>query len=86
MTHDPTEYPDPDTFNPDRFLGDRPALDPRTYLFGIGRRVCPGRDFAEASIFSTMSILLATSVLRKASDGAGQEIEPEFVTTGSFGK
>lgn len=86
VAHDAIEYPSPDTFNPDRFLGPNPALDPRSFLFGVGRRVCAGRDFAEASIFSTASILLATSTVSKARDAQGREIEPEFVTSGSFGK
>ena len=86
ITHDSKAYPEPDTFNPDRFMGVGPALDPRTYAFGVGRRICPGRDFAEASIFTAVSMLLATSTLTKAIDGNGKEIEPEFITTGNFGK
>lgn len=42
VTHDPQEYPDPNAFNPDRFVvSDARAtaqLDPRTYVFGVGRR------------------------------------------------
>ncbi|KAF9025662.1 cytochrome P450 [Hymenopellis radicata] len=38
ITHDPELYSSPDAFNPDRFLGERPELDPSTYLFGFGRR------------------------------------------------
>jgi len=79
-------YPYPDTFHPERFMGVEPAPDPRTYGFGVGRRVCPGRSFAEASIFTTASMLLATSNLTKAIDGNGKEIEPDFITTGNFGK
>ena len=67
-------------------MGVEPAPDPRTYGFGVGRRVCPGRSFAEASIFTTASMLLATSNLTKAIDGNGKEIEPDFITTGNFGK
>lgn len=43
--HDSSTYPEPFHFNPDRFIaeGDRPAEpDPRQYVFGYGRRVCPG--------------------------------------------
>ena len=86
ITHDSKEYPAPDTFNPERFMGTTPAPDPRTYVFGVGRRICPGRDFAEASIFTSVSMLLATSTLIKEIDENGREIEPDFITTGNFGK
>lgn len=86
ITHDAEIYPDPDSFIPDRFLGPVPALDPRPYVFGEGRRGCAGRDFAEASIFITAAMLLATCKLSKALDAQGNGVEPTFVTTGSFGK
>ncbi|KAI0753250.1 cytochrome P450 [Daedaleopsis nitida] len=53
--HDPRVYSDPDTFNPDRFMKDgkiNPDVrDPNTIVFGYGRKICPGRHFAEASLF-----------------------------------
>ena len=67
-------------------MGVNPAIDPRTYAFGVGRRICPGRDFIGASLFITASMLLATSTLTKAIDGCGKEIEPELITTGKFSK
>lgn len=44
--HDPRWWPDPETFDPDRFY--RPADRPRSaYLpFGGGRRICIGQSFA----------------------------------------
>jgi hypothetical protein len=32
------EVDDPFTFNPDRFLGENPPVDPFEYVFGLGRR------------------------------------------------
>ena len=83
ISNDPEEYAEPERFLPDRFLGASPALDPRTYVFGVGRRICPGRDLAEATMFLFASTLLATSVLSKPLNAEGQEIEPEFITGGS---
>ena len=45
MSRDPTQYPDPETFNPDRFLKNgqlNPDVrDPASYVFGFGRRSVP---------------------------------------------
>jgi len=79
-------YPEPDTFNPERFMGAEPATDPRTYAFGLGRRICPGLHFAEASIFTVASLILSTSTIMKAIDENGREIEPDFITIGSVVK
>jgi len=83
ISNDPNEYAEPERFLPDRFLSASPALDPRTYVFGVGRRVCPGRDLAEATMFLFASTLLAISVLSKPLNAEGREIEPEFITGGS---
>jgi len=37
MTHNKNIYPDPMGFNPDRFLGSDPNLDPMDVAFGFGR-------------------------------------------------
>ena len=42
IMHDEEVYPDPFTFDPSRHLGDDPQPDPLKYVFGFGRRVCPG--------------------------------------------
>jgi hypothetical protein len=42
MSRDPRRYKDPHTFNPERFLGANPEPDVREYVFGFGRRICPG--------------------------------------------
>lgn len=62
MAHDPRSYYDPMKFNPDRFVRTKdhePELDPREIIFGFGRRICPGRLFADASVFLTCAMALA---------------------------
>ena len=43
--HNPDVYPEPDTFNPDRFIQDGKLrddiLDPASIVFGFGRRCVP---------------------------------------------
>ena len=48
MHHDPTFYPNPERFDPDRFSPENEAKLPRyAYLpFGGGPRICIGNSFA----------------------------------------
>ncbi|KAG0700751.1 cytochrome P450 [Suillus ampliporus] len=53
----------PETFAPERFLDtcvEKTAIDPYTYAFGFGRRICPGRFLADNSIFLFVTGLMAT--------------------------
>ncbi|CAA7262059.1 unnamed protein product [Cyclocybe aegerita] len=69
MMHDAEQYPDPFTFNPERFLkkdgNGTVQPDPRELVFGFGRRVCPGQHVAEASIFMQMVTTLAVLDISK---------------------
>ncbi|TFY63634.1 hypothetical protein EVJ58_g3137 [Rhodofomes roseus] len=82
MFHDPEVYQEPETFNPERFSGmnvDR-YDDPRRIVFGFGRRACPGRYFADNSVWILAASLLATMDVRKARNARGEEIaaSPKF--------
>ncbi|KAJ7756409.1 cytochrome P450 [Mycena maculata] len=59
ISQDPEIYPDPNEFRPERFLGEKPQLDPREFAFGGGRRICPGIDLADSMLFLTLSTTLA---------------------------
>lgn len=75
LHHDPDHYPDPETFNPDRFMDEnKRTRHPYTYLpFGEGPRACIGtlniisfsdnkRKFNEGICFHYREIIF-TSVL-----------------------
>jgi cytochrome P450 len=53
------------------------VVDPRTYAFGFGRRVCPGKNFAEQGLFATLSTVIHTLNVGRAKDADGQEVIPE---------
>lgn len=72
-------YPDPDKFDPDRYdesRGDAVQADPRQWVFGFGRRICPGMHIAEASIFIQVAITLAVFDILRDVDENGDPIVP----------
>ncbi|KAH6908092.1 cytochrome P450 [Coprinopsis sp. MPI-PUGE-AT-0042] len=81
VTHDEELYPEPFRFNPERHLGPNPQPNPFQFIFGFGRRVCPGAHFAETSIFYTISNILAVFNISKQVDESGNEIEPQIAWT-----
>lgn len=81
MLHDEKRYPNPHTFNPDRFL-DKNQPDPAPITFGFGKRSCPGSRLAQASIFLAISQTLALFYIKRIRDENGNEVIPpaEFIT------
>ncbi|KAK0447316.1 cytochrome P450 [Armillaria borealis] len=60
-------YPRPDVFDPERFMneGQDPVNDPRNYIFGFGRRRCPGADLVESSIWLLLASMIASLDIKK---------------------
>ncbi|KAK5275755.1 hypothetical protein LTR40_012544, partial [Exophiala xenobiotica] len=80
FTHDPQSYHDPMSFKPERFLssnGHTPEPDPHMYVFGFGRRICPGKILADNALYLTIAQSLAVFRIGKAVDQGKKEIEPE---------
>ncbi|KIJ67131.1 hypothetical protein HYDPIDRAFT_128765 [Hydnomerulius pinastri MD-312] len=84
MAHDEEKYPDPFSFKPERFFKDDGTLNDDTvvYGFGFGRRICPGRHFAGASVWAGIVNLLAAFKIEAAKDERGNpcKITPEFTS------
>ncbi|KZT37258.1 cytochrome P450 [Sistotremastrum suecicum HHB10207 ss-3] len=89
VTHDDSVYPDPLKFDPTRYLSSFnsktiPQPNPSKFVFGFGRRRCPGYELAEAAIFlQAASILLAFNIAKHL-DAEKREVTPVVEFTGNF--
>ncbi|RDW66366.1 hypothetical protein BP6252_10001 [Coleophoma cylindrospora] len=88
-------YPDPETFNPYRWL--KPEFptfkEPLTKFpslqnysaFGFGRRICPGMNIAERSLYILTARLAWACKISKKKDAQGNEIPvPQYNYTEGF--
>lgn len=79
LHRDPLLFPDPDRFDPDRWLPERSARLPRGAFipFGSGNRLCIGESFA----WTEMIIVLATAAGRlRMRHAPGQLVRPRVGT------
>ncbi|KAK7687283.1 hypothetical protein QCA50_009788 [Cerrena zonata] len=80
ILHDEEAYPNPSTFDPDRFIKEgklnKDVQDPAVAAFGFGRRVCPGKNLAKDSLWITIASILAAFTIEKAKDEMGRPIVP----------
>ncbi|TBU24746.1 cytochrome P450 [Dichomitus squalens] len=85
---DPGVFENPDEFRPERFIRDGQldvtVRDPAAFIFGYGRRVCPGRYFAEAALFITVASALHVFDITPPLGGDGKPIKVEYEMTGGF--
>lgn len=89
ILHDGDRYPNPEAFDPTRFLtsdgelnGDVPFP---TETFGFSRRICPGRHFAMDVLWLAIANILATFEIEVFADEKGNVEEPSGrYTSGMF--
>jgi hypothetical protein len=94
LNNNPERYPNPRKFDPDRYKNDTlraqesatlndPSLRDH-YTFGAGRRVCPGLNIAERSLFLGFAYILWAFTFEHAVDENGEKIpvSTEAVTQG----
>ena len=69
--HDEKNHPNPETFDPERFMPDRIGdMDPFTFLgFGYGQRSCPGNRFAILEAKVALASIMLRFEFTKVEDG-----------------
>ena len=80
-------FPDPERVNPDRYLGPNGkelADIVNSNIFGWGRRLCPGKEMAEGSIFISIATTLAVFTATRPRDKEGHEYDPEIRWSPAF--
>ncbi|KAF8198883.1 cytochrome P450 [Mycena galopus ATCC 62051] len=84
---DESIFPKPEEFRPERFTDGvklfTNIVEPRDFAFGYGRRVCPGRQISDSTLWITIVTLLYVFDIRKAIGPDGQPIEPDLVLENS---
>ncbi|KZT56551.1 cytochrome P450 [Calocera cornea HHB12733] len=86
LNMDPTVYDKPEDFNPERYLSasgqpQNPAgisRDIGSWCFGFGRRICPGANIAEATLFMAIVNTLWGFDIKYSIGPDGKRIEPDM--------
>lgn len=85
VSHDPEIFPDPEVFNPHRFLNDDGKSVDRVKAdlflpFGAGKRKCPGEQLAKMELFLFFTILMQSCKFEKV-PGENPVVDSKFGLT-----
>jgi cytochrome P450 len=81
ILHDPDLYPEPEVFKPERFLNPDGTLrdDPTlASAYGFGKRVCPGRHLADATLFIFAVNVLSVFDIKRGHDPRGGPFQYKY--------
>ncbi|TCD68726.1 hypothetical protein EIP91_010010 [Steccherinum ochraceum] len=86
MLRNSEDYPEPEKFKPERFIGDDGKIDPSvpdpiSIAFGFGRRVCPGMDFALSLLSIYAASMLHVFEMKAGVEETGQPLVLTAATT-----
>ncbi|KAL1938290.1 hypothetical protein VTO73DRAFT_11741 [Trametes versicolor] len=89
MSRDTRYYPRPEEFRPERHLevdakAGNDHILPSSFVFGFGRRVCPGQALADASIWLAIACIVALFDILKPVDDTGTEYAPPATFISAF--
>ncbi|KIJ56444.1 hypothetical protein M422DRAFT_150573, partial [Sphaerobolus stellatus SS14] len=82
--HDAAMYENPEKFVPERFMDTTKTLDPSAYIFGFGRRVCPGLQFGMDSVHLHCIFIMAAYHITYKKDDQGRDIPAELKLSGEM--
>ncbi|KAH9929087.1 cytochrome P450 [Epithele typhae] len=88
MSLDSSVYADPSSFRPERFITDghidKSVLDPLNFVFGFGRRSCPGKYMALNGLFINIASILHVLDITPPLDERGDVIKIKPTYTEGF--
>ncbi|KAH9986195.1 cytochrome P450 [Russula compacta] len=94
MTRDEKMYPEPDLFNPERFMNQNgsegvQATNPKDFIFGFGRRQvvlmeCPGKVFADENVWLVSACIIAAFQAPVSRNKYGEKVVPPVQFTSGF--